>query len=493
MEKRMKKISGLIVVILAVLILGGYYGMGIITEKTIKKNIEAINQSNGLAAELSDYKRGFFTSTAAIKWRLHVPEREVKDANGQTQVIAAQDYRMEMPVRIDHGPIIWTDHKLLFGIGYAKSVVPMPVEYQEQFDALFSKESQKPQLDLSIFVNYQNKSKINAVIPAFKLLGKDGNGQFQWNGMTSTTNLSSGAEKVGGGIVIDGFQFNKDNSSITLGRVTSDYDLHQTLAGLYLGNANFSLPSFVVAGKDQKVFEIGDFVLSSDSNISEGLFYSHFNASLKSVLANGKTYGPGDVEVSLKNLDADVLAQINQQVSAMQNGTDAERQKAMLALLPQLPKLLSKGAELAISRLSMQLPEGQIQGSLSLSLPKGDGVNPFELFQKVRGNAKLKVPSVVVKDLMQRSLVKQMEAQPQMQQDLAQQLASTPEQPDAQGNQPTLTPEQVAAAQTDKQIAAMEKTGLVTLQGSDYVVEVNLEQGKFTVNGKPFDPAMMRF
>ena len=41
----MKKLAGLII-ILAVLILGGYYGMGVLTEKTIKKDIAIINQSN---------------------------------------------------------------------------------------------------------------------------------------------------------------------------------------------------------------------------------------------------------------------------------------------------------------------------------------------------------------------------------------------------------------------------------------------------------------
>ena len=46
--------------------------------------------------------------------------------------------------------------------------------------------------------------------------------------------------------------------------------------------------------------------------------------------------------------------------------------------------------------------------------------------------------------------------------------------------------------QADKQIGAMEQNGLITSQDSDYVTEVKLEQGKFSVNGKPFDPAMLK-
>ena len=75
----MKKLAGL-VIILAALVLGGYYGMGVLTEKTIRKNIEVIDQSNGLHAEIEQYDRGLFSSEAKIKWQLHIPERIVTDA-----------------------------------------------------------------------------------------------------------------------------------------------------------------------------------------------------------------------------------------------------------------------------------------------------------------------------------------------------------------------------------------------------------------------------
>ncbi len=484
----MKKLAGL-VIILAVLVLGGYYGMGVITEKTIKRNIEAINQSNGLFAEIEQYNRGWFNSDAKIKWRMHVPERVVKDANGQSETVAAQDYQMDMPVKIFHGPFIYTGKELRFGMGYAVSDIPFPEKYNEQFNTMFTSESVKPKLDLSIFVNYFNKSTVGLKLPTFKLVAKDGTGQFDWMGMKSTTSMSSGLEKVKGGIVIDGMKFSKDDTKVTLGKVSSDYDLHKSNSGIFLGAATFELPIFEVTIKDQKMFALSEFVLNSDSDIDNDLFNAHFNLSLKSVLANGKSYGPGDFEVSLRNLDAEVLARINQHATAMQNGTEAERQQAMLAMLPELPKLFSKGAEFEVSKLTMKLPEGDVEGNLFVGLPKSDNTNPFELIQKVKGNATLKVPTAVVKQLMHQSVLQQMEKQPEMQQALVQQLQGA--QP--QANQPAPTTEQLATMQTDKQIAALEQTGLISVKGSDYVVEVALEEGKFTVNGKPFDPSMVKF
>ncbi len=203
----------------------------------------------------------------------------------------------------------------------------------------------------------------------------------------------------------------------------------------------------------------------------------------------GKNYGPGEFEITLRNLDADVLAKINQQTNTMQNGTEAERQQAMLAMIPELPKLFSKGAELEISKCTMKIPEGAIDGHLLLTLPKGDNANPFELMQKIQGNASLKMPSALVKQLMEQSVLQQMATQPNMQQVLLQQLQTD----SGDATKPALTNEQLATMQADKQIASMQQSGLITVNGSDFAIEVTLEQGKFNVNGKPFDPSMLKF
>ncbi|TAL66155.1 MAG: DUF945 domain-containing protein [Legionella sp.] len=483
----MKKLTGLII-ILAVLVLGGYYGMGMVTEKTIKSNLAVINQSNELFADVQEYNRGWFCSNAKIKWRMHLPERVVSE-NGQTTTIPAQDYQMEMPVKIYHGPFIFANKRIKFGMGYAISDIPFPEQYNKEFSDSFTNESVKPQVNLSIFVNYLNKSTVGLNLPTFKLVAKDGKGQFDWQGMTSTTYMSSNLSKVKGDLAVVGMTFNNADTRVTLGKVTSDYNLHKSDSGLYLGDASFNLPAFEVVVKDQKMFELKELAMSSDSDIDDSLFNMHLNLSLKSVLANGQNYGPGTIEVALRNLDADVLARLNDQAKAMQNGTELQRQQAVMAMLPELPKLFSKGAEFEISTLSLKLPEGDIDGNLFVALPKGDNNNPFELAQKIKGNAKIKIPVAVVKKLVQQSIMQQMSKQPDMQQALIQQLQSA----QGQANQPAPTTEQLAAMQADKEIANFEQKGVIVVQGSDYVTEVSLEGGKFVVNGKPFDSSMVKF
>lgn len=484
----MKKLTGLIL-ILAVFILGGYYGMGILTEKTLKKNLAEMNQTNGLFAQIEHYNRHWFTSDAQIKWRVLVPERIVTGSDGKSQTVAAQNYQIDMPVKIYHGPFIYANNKLRFGMGFTETELTLPEQYSQKIDQEFTKESTKPKFNLSIFINYLNKCTMEFLVPSFKLINKDNKGFVEWNGMQIKTKMSSNRDKLEGDIVVDGMKASKDDSTTTLGKMSADFDLHQTTSGLFLGNANFTLPFFDVVIKNKKMFEITDYVMNSDSDIQDNLFSTHLYTSVKSVIANELSYGPGDLEISIRNLDGNVLALINKQSNNLQNGTEAERQQAMMALLPELPKLFNKGAEFEISQLNMKLPEGMVEGNLFISLPKGDNSNPFAMIQKIQGNGKLKMPKIVVKQLVLQSVAQQMSKQPDMQQALIQQMQST--QPQS-ATQPSPDADQLAAMQAEKQISTMEQTGLIVAQGEDYTIEFTLQDGKFTVNGKPFDQSMLK-
>ena len=479
----MKKLAGL-VIILAVLILGGYYGMGVLTERTIKQNIAIINQNNGLLVDIEQYNRSLFCANALVRWRINVPERIVKDDNGNSKTVPGQSYQMEMPIKIYHGPIIFSKDQVRFGIGYAETALVLPEKYSKQFDEQFTKASIKPQLDLSIFVNYFLHSSVDMSLPSFKLIDKNG-GTFDWKGMDAVFSLSSNKDKVDGKILLDGMAFSKDPTQVNINKVAVDYNLHATPANLYLGDARFSLPSFDVTEKGKNIFNVKDFSINSNSDIANSLFSTHFNLGLVSLLVNEKKYGPGELEIVLRNIDADALAQINQQATEMQNSSDADRQKAMMAILPQLPKLLSKGPEIEISKCSLKVPEGNIDGNLLLKLPVGESNNPFDIIQKMQGHAIFRMPAAMLKQLMQQSVLQQLSTQPDLQQILLQQL-----QQNANTN---LTKEQIAALQADRQLATMGQSGLITSSGSDYVIELNLEKGKLIVNGRAFDPAMLKF
>lgn len=498
----MKKLVGL-VVILAAVILGSYYGMGMATERALKNNIAMMNQSNGLTIDMEQYKRGLYRSKAILNVSMQVPARTLTNQAGVATTLPAQDYKILMPIFIYHGPVIFAASKPMFGLGYARSEVALPQPYADQLNQAFTATPTAPVLNLSAFVSYLNNSTLSMDLPTFKLVSKEGNTQYEWLGMASDINVSSSRDAVEGRVAIDGMKMQKDKLSVVLGKVDSDYKLHQTPFNLYLGDASLSLDTLMVTDGDKKILDVQQFTAHSMSNIKDGLFSSHAVLTLSKLWSNDKTYGPARLDISIKNLDAEILANINEQANNLQQGTEAERQQAMIQLVPQLPKLFSKGPTLEVSELSMTMPEGVIKGNLLISLPATDSANPFQLIQKTQGQGRFVYAEAVMKQLLNDSAKQQLQKQVAAAAVVQANATTVPvtTAPDSK-TQTAPVSETVVVASIDNQaitqladekLAAMIQSGLLIKQGSDYVTEFKLESGQLTVNGKPFSPAMMKF
>ncbi|QBS12015.1 DUF945 domain-containing protein [Legionella geestiana] len=519
MEKIMKKITGLVVV-LAALILGGYYGMGVMTERALRKNIDTINRTEGVHAELSDYQRGWFRSHAKLDWKVRVPQQVITTENGETTTIPAKDFDTAMPLTIWHGPVIFANG-LHFGLGYAQSRLELPTQLKESFKSTFTSESVEPSLNLVFFVEYTGATRVDGDAPAFSLVTTDKTTRIDWKGMQTDLKITDDGRALKGGFSVAGADISNDSKKVEIGSVTSHYTLNKNDYGMYVGEADLSFESLHVLDGDKKLVDLESLDSRSTSDVAEGgLFNTGLSMSLQKLTINDKTFGPGAFELSLKNLDAEVLARINDKIKSAQNGDDAAKQQALFAILPELPKLLGRGAALNLSQLRMTVPQGVIEGNLLIELPKGDTINPLQLMQNISGNGRLKLPAAVLKDVLRLgNLQKQMKAQQAageaQTQEAAPAPANTAESVAAAATTATTTPvpatEQTPAAapaaapmtaddlarqveaMTDAQVAGMVKGGLLVQQGSDFVVELSLQKGQFQVNGKPFTPSMLQF
>lgn len=475
----MKKYAGLAVVF-ATLILGSYFGMGLLTERTLKKNLNVIN-SNGLQVKMEHYHRGLFKSTALLNWHIQVPAHAVTSESGSTTTLPAEEFNIKMPLTIYHGPVMFTHSKVLFGLGFADSDVVVPEPYAKQFKNTFSAESIPPHLALSLFVTYFNQSTLHLDLPAFKLLSKDDETQLDWKGLTSDMTLSSNLHSIRGGLMMDGLTARKDKTTSVLSQLSSHYELHRSNNGLYLGDATLNLPSLVMMQEHEKILDVQQLSVHSNSDIQQGLFQSLLRTSIDHLFTHGKQYGPVVMDVSITKVDADVLAKINEQANTLPQETDSQRRQMMMTLLPEVPKLLSKGATLDLKEFSVVAPEGMMKARFVVSMPESDQGNPFQFMQNIRGEGQLTITDAFLKQILTdvaMQTLKQTVSAPMISN------AVTETAPDSQ---------QLAAAQADAKLAAMVASGLFVLQGSDYVMVLKLAEGQLSVNGKPFNPTMIQY
>lgn len=508
----MKKLAG-VVVILVVLLMGGYYGMGILTEHTLKQNIDIANRANGLFIDIVQYNRGWFVSSAQLNVKLTIPERVVKGQNKQMTTVPAEVYSMEVPFDVFHGPIIYTKAQVMFGVGYAQTRLDLPEAFKDQFYKTFASNSTLPVLDLAVFLTYLNSSHLKINLPPFTLFGKTHDGQIEWLGMGAHVNISNDTRHIDGNLTLKGVNIEKNKTKAILGQFNNYFTLYKTDVGLYLGKAGFSLPSLAVFDDGKSIFELNKFSAQSDSEINDGLLHSSFKLSLDKVVAKGQVYGPVKFNMSINNLDAKVLAKINEQANKIQQGSEAERQQAMFAILPELPKLVGQGASFEISTLSVRMPEGELAGNVKIALPKDNSSNPFKLLQKVYGEGRIQMPSVIVKQLVEEALKQKLMQQSALQQAMVSQMqnnsattASHTQQPAATEQEPASHSDQVAQsapmteeaaakqakAEVENKLSALLGAKLLVEKGSDYMVEFKFDQGQLTINGQPFNPAMLK-
>ena len=145
--------------------------------------------------------------------------------------------------------------------------------------------------------------------------------------------------------------------------------------------------------------------------------------------------------------------------------------------------MLSKGAGIKLSDVTINTPDGLIQGSIELNLPSAAIENPFQLLQKIQGNCKLSISANMLKSIVHASLKQKNNVALQLQQ------ASMPTT-----TQPSASDvKQQIAAQTDEKIAQLVQSGVIIMQGDHYTLDANLADGHLTINSKAFTPSMLQF
>ena len=485
----MKRIVSLLV-LLAVIVLGGYFSTGLVTERTLKKNLSTLNQANLISVDLIQYHRGLLKSKADLVWRMQTPEKIVHQDDGRSLVVPPKNYTFDMPLTIYHGPVIFKRGQVRFGLGMAHGELLLPEAYANEFSETFTSNSTQPKLMIDAFVTYLNKTRLHVNLSAFQLFSKTDQSQIEWLGMKSALVFSPEHARLQGDVTLDGMRLIGEELHLILDKVTSAYDIHKTAQGLFLGEVSFQLPMFQFTDKNNTELKLKQLDINSSSDVDEDRFTSSLHVAFETLLMHEKTYGPAEIDMSAKNLDAEVLANLNSRANQLQRSgvNRSEAQQALLSLLPDVPKLLSKGAVFEISKLRVGLPEGLLNGSVRLAFPKTKTDTPLQLLPNVEGEGQLNIPASFVKSLLARSYKQKL-----LTASAHVHAESTVTEEPAETQVATVDLDQQATHQADQKLADLIQAGALQAKGTDYVLELKLSAGRLLVNGHPFHSGMLNF
>lgn len=453
----MKKWTG-VVLSLIIFVLIDYYIMGYVVKNTITKNIDALLKTSIMTINLNQYNRGWFSSEARLSIFLHIPEQTTTDKNGAKSTEPPVDLKINVPLKIHHGPFIVTEHGMRFGIGWITT---------------------QPETHYGALITYMNNTLFKYTQPGFSVEGAINGDKGQqmnakWLGIQAELEAAPKLSALKGKIDLNGLSASTTGINIKIDQIKDKFKINQNKDGLWLGYNTLTIPLINVAIENQSRFELNHFKLSIGSGIRQNSLNFTYVLSLKHLILNDKTYGPGELKLSLKNINPQAMAEIHkQEINLLENRGNATL--ASLALITELPKLLTQGPELELSNLTFDLPEGRVTGYFKLSLAKSDTTDTQQILKNATGRGLFKAPMTLVRAILVESISS------------GQKPSSSTEATDVSSTVPavnTVDPQ----TQADQILKTYTDKGLIKVDGSDYVLEFTLEHGKIMLNGQPFDP-----
>ncbi|MCB1206273.1 MAG: DUF945 family protein [Verrucomicrobiae bacterium] len=265
--KRPVLLSLLVVPLLVVVILGGYWFLGTATETGVKRYFGGENPLQGATLELASYERGFFKSRATSSIRFSPDEEPVRLIN-----------------EIYHGPFAFAPGGIKAGTGHVVTTLDLESLPQEVREKVASFYEGKDPLEITTDVNFGG-SRTSTVTLASVDHDEDG-AQIRFGGGSGTFSFSPDNSRIDGQLAIEpvSLRFKEENSNFRLrgDRTTVSLKMSSETTSVVADGGSINL-SF--DGDSQGSFEIEGMQFSS--------LFSPAGPHSKVMLGSGKFTLPG--------------------------------------------------------------------------------------------------------------------------------------------------------------------------------------------------------
>jgi uncharacterized protein YdgA (DUF945 family) len=452
----------LVILVICVLAAPGIIGF---QAETRYQELLSEMEKGGFEIAKSDYQRGWFDSSAETELRI-----STASATGPAQGGMPEEFRFTLRSEIIHGPLSPDGG---FGVAQIRTHVISEGEtlFPQQTDGLL-----KTNIDL-------DGNGITVVdVPSLETGQAEGETGVRFDGITGTVTFNAQFSEFDMDLGMPGLVINgKDGELFEIDSIALISESKKGIAGLMLGEAAFTIARIKFADPAENMAVDIDGIKITAETRAEGdkLLFSAIYA-LQAVKVKEELYGPAEIQISARNLAADTVAKMKQEIEEInsQKLPEAQRGMAVLSVLMGTGSdLLKSDPLLAIDRLQVETPEGSIQGEFSVQsrgLTIEEISNAPVALNKLEVEASLRMPETLFVALFENQsrseIMKRIE--------LRRQLGEEVEEPSAE-----------ELEEYTKSMAAQKLNGLIQqeflVRDGKYLASVGgLSGGLLTVNGK---------
>ncbi len=262
---------------------------------------------------VKDYSRSLISSSAKLSVKLDLFDMPVPVPPANRKMF------YDLDLKVSQGPFIFPLSKP--GLAYIQSSLTLPKPIAQQAKSQLSDSSTLPQLDLSLFINFDQSLKAITSVPAFTLAHKQFPGSFMSEGMEMVYYLSKDLDSIKGQGVVKRIELKSSFANAVVEQMDMHSDMRASDYGLWVGDGAFNIPSIKVLARGSLMFLLTNWKMKSTATIDSGLINVGMNMSLEKVKVMRKEYGPGNLDFSLKNLDAKTFSEIQPLSQQLKNSS----------------------------------------------------------------------------------------------------------------------------------------------------------------------------
>ena len=446
-----------VVIVVVIILLGAGaaapYWFGMQAEQAYKRSLEEVTKDGQVAITNPSYERGWLDSTAEA-----------------TYTVSGTPISLTATHKIYHGPIPFDGEMefkpvLALIVSQANLNLPAPLKV--------------PPLTGKTIIHLEGDSETHIAMAGGSSTEAAGS-SITWQGLSGDSTTSADMKQMTLKVILPLLQVNSATQKFSLAQAKIDANLHEGVSGLTTGSLAYSIDK-LSGVTETDTMAINGLVLAMSSSEAAGNLNADIDLKIQSFSNTTSNYGPGQVNIKIRNLDAATLVKYQNEMRALQaKKLPAEQMPSMFMgkMLALLTSLSKKAPEMEISKLSLKMPDGEItgHGKLVLDGSKTDiSENPGLLLMALSGEGVLLVPKSAVRMLTELDLNRQVESLK------AQGKLSEKEIK-------KLTPQKVSEISSNAAPKYMDRYAAnmkLVPDGENYKAEFSLSQGQLLVNGQP--------
>ncbi len=458
----MKKTIGLLLC-LVLITLGAYLGCGLLARYNYDKALSEL-QENFPGQLESSYKQGLFSSELEIILAFPLPD---------ASAITPETISGRIKQTIQHGPLV-------FG-GPQKISLPIPAQLRAhgsfELEPFMANEpqaiSQLRQLattDITVHAPLKGRPEIIFTGSPRQAELTMGNESFtlNWQGfrgnlfLEGNNLLSYDLDFLAPGLEIRG----AGPQGISIEEITTRARMHEGSHKLSLGTLLTTVKKIEILlgkGPEERV-AMNDLKLRITNSEHDALLRVEEEISLAHLQFADKIYGPGNLKISLANLDTETVAKLTEAIKSLQGNPGNTDVMAMGLLSSHASTLLAKSPEIRIENFSMASPDGACISSAHIAF-NGEGeviLNPFFLLGRLSAEADFSADerfmAVQVKNFIKERLC---------------------------AENPDPACDQEAARASSQQLQDLVAQNILLLAGGKYTMTASFKDGQAILNRQP--------